>query len=175
MEDYNEYELVVSQGKLPWWRIIVASLFFTYMIYMLYILGMAFYKVDFDKVNPKEIAGVIKTASFCLAGGVSFAITKSILIDLDKEKLVSVYMVGPFTSKVNTALPELQYVSVFKVDDFEYEVNLWYLGNKHYKMYKLNEKEHALKFGAMVAQKLKIDLLDATDCGNNKWVDKDKL
>ena len=42
-------------------------------------------------------------------------------------------------------------------------------------MYKLNEKEHALKFGAMVAQKLKIDLLDATDCGNNKWVDKDKL
>jgi hypothetical protein len=48
-------------------------------------------------------------------------------------------------------------------------------GNKHYKMYKLTEEEHALKFGAMVAQKLNIDLLDSTEKGNNKWVEKETV
>jgi hypothetical protein len=57
----------------------------------------------------------------------------------------------------------------------EYQVNLWYLQNKHYKMYKLTEEEHALKFGAMVAKKLNIDLLDATERGINKWVDKETI
>lgn len=38
-------------------------------------------------------------------------------------------------------------------------------------MYKITEKEHALKFGSMVAQKLNIDLLDATEKGNSKWID----
>jgi hypothetical protein len=175
MEEYNEYELVVSQGKLPWWRIIIASLFFSYMIYMLYFLCIIFYRDDFTKVKPKGIAGIIEIAAYCFAGGVSFSITKSILIDLDKEKLVSIYRVGPFSKKVNTTLPELEYVSVFKIDDSEYEVNLWYLGNKHYKMYKLTEKNHALKFGVMVAQKLKIDLLDATEKGNNKWMEKETI
>ncbi|MEK8179212.1 hypothetical protein WMW71_02555 [Flavobacterium buctense] len=175
MEENNEYELVVSQGKLPWWRIIVASLFFSYMIYMLYILCILFYKVDLVKVKPKGIAGIIEVAAFCFAGGVSFSITKSILVDLDKEKLVSIYSVGLFSKKIITALPELEYVSVFKVDDMEYEVNLWYKRNKHYKMYKLTEEEQALKFGAMVAQKLNIDLLDATEKGNNKWVEKETV
>lgn len=175
MEENKEYELVVSQGKLPWWRIIVASLFFSYMIYMLYILCILFYKVDFLKVKPKGIAGIIEVAAFCFAGGISFSITKSILIDLDKEKLVSIYTVGLFSKKIITALPKLEYVSVFKVDDMEFEVNLWYKGNKHYKMYKLMDKEHALKFGAMVAQKLNIDLLDATEKGNNKWVEKETI
>jgi hypothetical protein len=105
MEENNEYELVVSQGKLPWWRIIVASLFFSYMIYMLYILCILFYKADLVKVKPKGIAGIIEVAAFCFAGGVSFSITKSILIDLDKEKLVSIYSVGLFSKKIITALP----------------------------------------------------------------------
>jgi hypothetical protein len=42
-------------------------------------------------------------------------------------------------------------------------------------MYKLTEEEHALKFGAMVAQKLNIDLLDSTEKGNNKWVEKETV
>lgn len=170
-ENLKEYELVVSQGTLPWWRIIIASLFFSYMLYMVYILFMLFYYVDLEKVKPKEIAREIKVAAICFAGGVSFSLTKNVLIDLDTEKLVSIYKVGPFSRKVNTTLPKLDYVSVFKINDSEFEVNLWYSRNKHYKMYTITEKEHALKFGLMVAQKLNIDLLDATEKGNSKWID----
>ena len=138
---------------------------------MLYILFILCYKVDLTKIKPKGIAGLIEITAFCFAGGVSFSLTKNILIDLDKEKLVSIYIVGPFSRKVNTALPKLDYVSVFKINDSEYEVNLWYSRNKHYKMYKITEKEHALKFGEMVAQKLNIDLLDVTEKGNSKWIE----
>jgi hypothetical protein len=175
MENDNEYELIVSQGKLPLWRIIIASLFFSYMIYMLYILCILFYRVELAKVKPKGIAGIIEIAAFCFAGGVSFSIKKSILIDLDKEKLVSIYMVGPFSRKVIKVLPELEYLSVFKIDESKYEVNLWYLGNKHYKMYTFTEKELAIKFGAMAALKLNIDLLYATEKGNHKWIEKQTI
>jgi hypothetical protein len=175
MENDNEYELIVSQGKLPLWRVIVASLFFSFMIYMLYLLCLIFRKVELDNVKPKGIAGIIEIVAFCFAGGVSFSITKNILIDLDKGKLVSVYMVGPFSRKVIKALPELDYLSVFKIDEYKYEVNLWYLGNKHYKMYTFNEKEPAIKFGILAAIKLKINLLDATEKGNYKWIEKETI
>lgn len=172
MENDNEYELIVSNGKLPLWRIIIASLFFSFMIYMLYILCILFYRVELAKVKPKGIAGIIEIAAFCFAGGVSFSIKKSILIDLDKEKLVSIYMVGPFSRKVIKALPELEYVSVFCNDKEQYEVNIWYKRNRHYKMYHFDEKQSALKLATLTATRLNINLLDATEKGNSKWIDK---
>ncbi len=175
MEQVDEYELIVSQGKLPWWKIIIASLFFSSMIYWFYVIFITFYKYEVDDINPKYIAYLIKYATLSLAGGISFSITKNILIDIDKNKLISVYMVGPFSRKVTTVVPELEYVSVFFNDKEQYEVNLWYSKNKHYKMYMFEDSQTAFEFAAQVIKKLNIDLLDATKKGNSKWIDKSQL
>lgn len=172
MNNDNEFELVVAQGKLPWWRIIVASLFFMAMIYFIYLLYMVCSNVNLDKVRPKGIAGIVQMIGLFFAGGVSFSMTKAILIDIDKDLLISEYMVGPFCKRVRSTIPKLEYVSVFKLDESKFQVNLWYVKNKHYNMYVFTEKESALKFGAQAAQKLNIDLLDATEWGNSKWIDK---
>ena len=66
----------------------------------------------------------------------------------------------------------LEYVSVFLDDKDNFQVNLWYVGNKHYKMYVFEKKETAMKFGKHVAAKLNIDLLDATERGKNIWIEK---
>lgn len=110
--------------------------------------------------------------SFCLVGGIYFSMTKTVLIDTDKDILISRFNVGIFSRDIKSKVPELEYVSVFQADELEYQVNLWYVKNKHYKMYTFAEKDSALKFGASVALKLNIDLLDATERGNSKWIDK---
>lgn len=97
------------------------------------------------------------------------------MIDIDKNKLISIYSVGPFSKKIPSVVPELEYVSVFLNSKDIYEVNLWYKGNKHYTMYAFGEKQPAMKFGEQVSAKLDIDLLDATEKGNSKWIDKTAL
>jgi hypothetical protein len=42
-------------------------------------------------------------------------------------------------------------------------------------MYDFEKKELAMKFGEMLSTKLNIDLLDATEKGNFKWVDKSTI
>lgn len=171
MEKDNEYELVVSQGRLPWWKIIIASLLFSYMIYFLYLICVTFYVYETKDIHPKYIAYLTKWAALSFAGGISFSITKNVLIDIDKDKLVSIYMVGPFSRKVTSSVPKLEYVSVFIGSKEIYEVNLWYLGNKHYKMYFFEDKASAMEFAKLAAKKLKIDLLDATQKGNSVWIE----
>lgn len=80
--------------------------------------------------------------------------------------------------KVNyfSKIPILEYVSVFKNSQKEiFEVNLWYKGNKHYNVFNFEEFQSAFDFALLYSNKLNIDLLDATEKGNSKWIDKTKL
>ena len=110
--------------------------------------------------------------AFCFAGGVHFSVVKTVLIDLDKDQLISRYCLGPFSYDSKDIIPELEYVAVFKNGKDDFEVNLWYKGNKHYNMYIFELKAQAMEFAEIIVAKLKLDLLDATEKGNSKWVDK---
>lgn len=122
----------------------------------------------------KDIPRTIKAISYCLVGGISFSVTKTILIDTNNDILISRFCVGPFYKDVKSDVPQLEYVSVFLDGKERYQVNLWYIGNKHYQMYFFEDKKAAMKFGQEVAQKLSIDLLDATEKGNSIWIDLPK-
>ncbi len=174
-ENLKEYELVVHEGRRPFLMVIIAAIFFTFAIYRLYELIPFYQNYELNLKTAGLIPIALRSSILLFASGISYSCTKSVLIDTDKDLLISRFCVGPFSKDVKSKVPDLDYVSVFKVDEMEYQVNLWYLQNKHYKMYKLTEEEHALKFGAMVAKKLNIDLLDATERGNNKWVEKETL
>jgi len=165
------YELIVSEGKLPIWKAIVAAAFFTGLVYLLYLDFRMFYNAGVNEKTGLLAAKSLKRLGNCLVGGIAFSITKSVLIDTDTDKLISRYCVGPFHRDILTAVPTLEYVSVFKNGKDEFEVNLWYKGNKHYKMYVFESKSPAIGFSRQVAQKLKIDLLDATVKGNSQWLD----
>jgi hypothetical protein len=93
------------------------------------------------------------------------------LIDTSNEKLISRYIIGPFSFDVNSKIPKLEYVSVFLDSSANFQTNLWYLGNKHYKMYDFELKEDALLFAKITASRLEIALLDATEKGNSKWIE----
>ena len=173
-ESIKEYELIVSQGNRPLWMRILAALFFTCMLYFIYELCLVIYYRGFSQIPPKALSGFVELITYSLSGGIAFCITKTVLIDTDKDLLISRFCVGPFSRDVKSKVPELEYVAVFFDSKENYEVNLWYVGNKHYRMYDFDEKEPAMKFADMVSEKLNIDFLDATEKGNSKWIDKPK-
>lgn len=168
----NEYELVVIPGRRPIWKTVLATFFFSFMIYLLYQLGCICWDNRLSEYRPKQLASLVEGIALSLSGGVSFALMKTVLIDIDKDKLVSRFFIGPFQKDMLTKVPQLEYVAVFRNAKDYYEVNLWYKGNKHYKMYAFEEKQPALQFAQMVSQKLNLDLLDATERGNSQWTEK---
>jgi hypothetical protein len=172
MKEKNEFELVVSPGRRPIWKTILAALFFTVMVYSIYEIIYMYWNLGICEYTSKYLPKFTELIAYSLSGGVAFSVMKSVLIDVDKDKLISRFYIGPFSRDVLSTVPELEYVSVFLNQRDCFEVNLWYKGNKHYKMYAFDEELGAFEFATQVANKLNIDLLDATEKGNSKWIDK---
>lgn len=171
-EDKNIQELLVSQGNRKWYEIALGSIFYAIIIFC--ILKMIYYIIIYPEFNFALILffATLKTTVFLLPFGLGFTTVKSILINIKTNKLVTIYSVGLFNYKYNSEIPDLDYVSVFKNQKEEFEVNLWYSKNKHYKMYIYETIEEAFLFGKTISNRLNIDLLDATEKGNSKWIDK---
>jgi len=175
MKDTSEYELIISQGNRPIWKTILASLFFTLALYLLCIILLPFFFFEVNEGMFKSGAHDLRSMFFFLAAGIHQSIMKTVLIDVDKNKIISRYHIGPFSRDKKSDAPELEYVSVFKDGKDMFQANLWYKGNRHYKMFAFEEKEPAFRFAEMVSDKLAIDLLDATVKGDFKWIDKEKV
>jgi hypothetical protein len=171
--ELKEFELIVSENKRSIWSLILASVFFTISVCLLLYSVKIIYQLGFDNISVKFPANMIKLIVFSAGLGVTFSITKTILIDVDKNKLISRYFIGPFYKDILSEIPKLEYISVFfQSSNEEYQVNLWYSKNKHYKMYAFNNKDSAFEFATQVVKKLNLDLLDATEKGNSKWIEK---
>lgn len=150
----------------------VATVFYTGMLAVLFDVALAFYEYGWCPATYGLLPKKIQATTFFLTGGISFSVVKAVLIDCDTNKLVSRFSVGPFSRDRRTEVPELEYVAVFLDAKEYYQVNLWYKGNKHYKMYAFSEKLPAFQLAEQVAKKLTIDLLDATEKGNSRWIEK---
>jgi hypothetical protein len=172
MDKIKDFEVSVFEGKRSWYDLLLASVFFSIFIYLLILL---FYNTYFELsliVFLKRLAPTIGLGGFCFIKGLQFSATKNMLIDLDTNTIVSRYIVGPFTYDSKTKAAEFEYVSFFKNKDDSFGTNLWYKVNRHFKMYSFEKEEAARNFSVEIAKKLNIDLLDATEKGNSKWIDK---
>ena len=175
MDKIKDFEVCVFEGKRSWYELLLASVFFSIFIYVLILL---FYNTYFELsliVFLKRLAPTIALGGFCFIKGLQFSATKNMLIDLDTNTIVSRYIVGPFTYDSKTKAAEFEYVSFFKNKDDSFGTNLWYKVNRHFKMYSFEKEEAARKFSIEIAKKLNIDLLDATERANSKWIDKSDL
>ena len=176
--DLDKKEIVVSQGKRPFWQIIIASLLFTLSFFFLFYGFYKFYLMGLHEANTKVIKGNVSFFSlsiYAFLGGLHFSVYKTIFINTEKQKLKTQFSVGNIKVNYHSEVPELKYVSVFKNPNSDFiEVNLWYGKNKHFNVYNYENINEAMSFGLLFSNKLNIDLLDATEKGNSKWIDKTK-
>lgn len=171
MAEKSEFELVVCEGEKALWEKALAAVFFGVAIFAL--MRMLYYTfIEPSAENAlDDLFFVLRNGLSAVALGLFFSVTKTVLIDTDQDKLISRYHLGPFYRDRLSVVPQLEYVAVFKNQKDEFEVNLWYKGNKHYKMYCFEGKDFAMKFAETIVAKLNIDFLDATEKGNSKWIE----
>ena len=55
-----------------------------------------------------------------------------------------------------------------------YDVNVWFEGNKHKKIYRTDDKLLALGVGRIIAKKLNVDCLNATNGEDRRWMNLKK-
>ena len=168
----NNNEVLISPGERHLLEKILAAVFFTVFIYIVFITFYDFslnHDLGFFLGN---IHRTILTSGFLLSMGLRYSMVKDILINTNEQYLISRYRVGPFKHDIKSKLPNLEYISVFKNSKEEYEANLWYGKNNHYKMYVFETFEEALTFGKVIATKFDLDILDATEVGNFNWIEK---
>ncbi|WP_353777187.1 hypothetical protein [Winogradskyella sp. 3972H.M.0a.05] len=100
-------------------------------------------------------------------------VLKSIHFNFSESKIQRQTSLGPISFKGKwKALKALEYISVFQTGN-GYEIRLWHTRTKTLNLFALEDYDEALKQGFYFSEKLNIDLLDARERGNHRWVDKE--
>ncbi len=166
----KKQEVIISQGNRPFWHNIIAAFFYTVVVFCI-----VFFFLDFEFSLRADYAvqqmDYIDIASSALAGAFYFSVIQAYYFDFKNKqyKHESAYLI--FKLGKWKPLPILEYISVFKKEEAVYEVNLWYVRNKHFKIYRMFDEDEAMQVGKQLAASLNIDLLDATVANDSKWID----
>lgn len=168
--DQRTIDAHISEGIRPLWQTIIAALFYTAALVSLYFFYKTF-SIDFSKKKVIAYFDIFEITSLLFSVGVSFSVVKDYQFDFKNKQFKIIYRVGAIKIGKWRALKSLDYISVFKKNESKYFVNLWYNKNKHFKLSIHNTAEDAITMGKELAKRLKIELLDATDPHNSKWLD----
>jgi hypothetical protein len=171
--DLHQDEIILSKSERPFWHYIFAVVFFIVtlglILYPLYLL----YTLPDIATLKKEFGANIFKAVFTFVIAIGFSINRTRYLNLEKEKLQTQFRIGFFKFSIYSSMPKLNYVSVFNNTGAEqFEVNLWYEGNRHFNIMDFEDPQLAMEYGKKFSEKLELDLLDAREKGNFKWVEK---
>ncbi|WP_417859606.1 hypothetical protein [Winogradskyella sediminis] len=166
---------IISESPRPIWQMPFAALFFTMATF---ILLFALYDIQLSEKGFILFLHRLEPCIISVSFGIGFTLTKSIHIDIENSRFRPTYHIGPVKIGSWQTIKNYQYVSVFHqptVDgNYVFEVNLWYDNNKHFELYEEDNYKEAFLIGFELSEQLNIDLLDATEPNNFKWVNKEE-
>ncbi|MES2747588.1 MAG: hypothetical protein V4648_04370 [Bacteroidota bacterium] len=169
--DTNQNEILISQYKRPAWHFILGGLFYIAAIGLTIYAFYQLYTFPEDYSYEKDLGGNLTIALFALVAGLGSSIVRTRYLNLEKEKLQTEFRLWFLKIRIQSSMPELEYVSVFKNESTEtYEVNLWYEGNHHFNVDNFDEAEPAFEYAKEFSEKLNLKVLDASVKGNSKWI-----
>ena len=165
-----EGQIIISQEKRSITHLVFAAFFYTVTIFLIGWFLWEF-KLSLERNYALREVNKLEIAIFSLSAAIYYSVIHTFYFDFDKklfkkERKYVFVKLGKWQE-----LPALEYISVFKKEASFYEINLWNVGNKHFKISHAEEKEEALAIGKELAKKLKIDLLDATVANDSKWIE----
>lgn len=168
-DQVNRDEILISQGDRPWWQRLIAAVFFTVTVVFLF-----YFFILFDFRNQEMLEGsfgALNIAIITFSMGIGFSVYREYHFNFQERKYKVLACVGVVKLGEWKQFEKLDYISVFKNNSKDlFEINLWYNENKHFNISIYFERDTAIFLGKQLARKLNIDLLDATDPYNSKWV-----
>ena len=167
--------IIISEGNRPIWQTCIAAFLYTLALILLGMFFLAYEVVPFEVGSSKGDFRIFYVAVLCIVQGFLFSVVKSIFFDLKKKRYKEQYSVGPIKIGRWKNLPEIDYVSIFKQPksdgNYIYEVNLWHQRNRHFNVYESINLNPIFEMGKEIAKSLDVDLLDATEPNNHKWIE----
>lgn len=157
----------ISIEKRPLWSVIVGAVLYTSAIYVFYLV-FHYWSIRWIAVgNELLFLGLL-----LFNAGTMFSTIRTVLFDSENKLIKVEYSVGAI-KYYSYQITDLKYISVFlNPSSKQFEINLWYKKNKHIKLSLFKDIKFAYDCGLKFSNLLNIDLLDATQKGNFKWVDK---
>ena len=163
-------QIIIAQEKRSITHTLFAAFFYSVTIFLMALFIWEF-KLSLERDYAASEMNKLEIAGFSLSAAIYFSVLHTFYFDFDKKRFKKERKYVFVKLGKWQELPELEYISVFKKGTKLYEVNLWYVGNKHFKISYTENKEKALAIGKQLAQKLKVDLLDATVANDSKWIE----
>ncbi len=156
--------VVIAQGRKSIFSRILGAAFFTAMIYC--IGKMIYAYLNFPYINIMYLYG----AAFFLVFGFFLTATSNFVFDFKRHRFREEMQISIFKFGWWEPLPNLEYISVFKQSEGVYVLKIYISKNDAYTVGVFKDAESGLIAGKAVAKKLEIDLWDASDPHNGKWL-----
>ena len=107
MDNANQYELVVSEGSRHILEKVLAAILFSVAAFVLLRCSYYVFVVYSPKNVLEDMFFFLENGLPCIAGGLYFSVTKTVLIDVDKDKLISRFHLGAFYRDRHSTVPKL--------------------------------------------------------------------
>ncbi|WP_432412004.1 hypothetical protein [Rasiella sp. SM2506] len=167
-KEKTKVDAYFTQGNRPFWHTVIAGACFTLSFVILY---MVFLEIELLNQRLRSIVNSIELLVMLMATGVRFSMVNDYLFDLENNQFRIIHNIGPIKWGKWRQLAQLDYISVYQKIEGQFQINLWYNTNKRINISGSNDFANALAIGEKLAKKLEIDLLDASDPHNSKWVE----
>lgn len=171
---------IVKQYDRSWSVKIAAGIFITIGLLLLYFLILSFVDKSinwakyfgFSRWN-KGFESVFFFFFIFLQFGFNLAKRNRVIFDLEKKRYKIEEFVGPIHWGDWETFSNLKRVSIFKNNHDFYELNIWFLNNKHFTFDIFTEYEDVLAEAQYVAKILELEILDASDPRNPILLDSE--
>ncbi len=169
-EEDRQVDVHITQGRRPIWKTLLASGLFIVAFFLLLNVISGF-NVDFQNKKLTLNFFALEFALLFLAIGYALAVVQDYQFDFKNDQFKHIYRLGPIKLGFWEELEQLDYVSVFQKRPGKFQVNLWYNRNKRVNFATYKELDMAMKVGKVLAGRLYIKVLDASDPHNTRWVE----
>lgn len=174
MKRQNKSEIIICENKPKWYELMIAFVFYSLTVYFIYYLSNLYNLYATNRLSSLDFNSLVLPFSsliiFLFFMAINLSYKQNIIINTRSNVLISRYIIWGLKYDSRKRATNSEYISYFK-DDQNYGVNLWYKGNKHFEIGYFDDLTSAQNAAYEIARTLKIDLLDATEKGNQKWID----
>lgn len=167
----EEIEKLVYTSKRPFWHFILATPLYIFTVIMALKMIELFYSGS--GINGLKFFVAVFFMFVCAVG---LTFKKSVYTNAENKSARFNFTLFGIPLCKDTIFKEVQYVSVYKnYSDRDFEVQIWLSETKkkstsvHFNV----QSAHNLAF--KIANGLQVNLLDATEKGKFKWIEKENL
>lgn len=161
-------EQLVYISKRPLWHFLLAAPLYFFTIATALKMVKLFYSGEI--INALKFTTVVLFMFICAAG---LTFTKKVYTDSFTKTIRFNFALLQIPLCRSIIFKNIQYVSVYKNhSDRDFEVQLWLTETKKKSISVHFNYQSAFNLASKIANGLDIDLLDATEKGNFKWIKK---